>query len=148
TLANIGFARTVEPGNSALAKREERDRQLRAQGKPTLPSRLGDEKATNPFLRVREPAVIESANKYLGARIADPVRVSAGIRDWKNQSGEPPRPSLRWPWCSRDAPTRPRPSLTSRLRIRRRRRPRRSPSPRRRRRSRSRAKDWKSPTRR
>ena len=86
TLANIGFARMVEPGNEALAKREERDRRLRAQGKPTLPSRLGDEKATNPFLRVREPAVIESANKYLGSRIADPVRVFAAIRDWKNRS--------------------------------------------------------------
>jgi hydroxyacylglutathione hydrolase len=86
TLANIGFAKTVEPGNAALVKREERDRQLRAQGKPTLPSRLGDEKATNPFLRVREPAVIESANKYFGARVADPVRVFAAIRDWKNRS--------------------------------------------------------------
>ena len=86
TLANIGFAKTVEPGNAALAQREERDRRLRAQGKPTLPSRLGDEKATNPFLRVRERAVIESANKYLGTRVADPVRVFAAIREWKNRS--------------------------------------------------------------
>jgi hydroxyacylglutathione hydrolase len=85
TLANIGFAKAVEPENAALAKREQRDRELRAQGKPTLPSRLGDEKATNPFLRCREPAVIESANKYLGARVADPVRVFAAIRDWKNR---------------------------------------------------------------
>ena len=50
-----------------------------------LPSTLADEKATNPFLRCREPAVIESANKYLGARVADPVRVFAAIRDWKNR---------------------------------------------------------------
>ena len=84
TLANIGFARAVEPGNEALAKREARDRELRTQGKPTLPSRLGDEKKTNPFLRCREPAVIESANKYLGARVSDPVRVFAAIREWKN----------------------------------------------------------------
>jgi hydroxyacylglutathione hydrolase len=85
TLANIGFAKTVEPGNSALVQRETRDRKLRAEGKPTLPSRLGEEKATNPFLRCLEPAVIESANKYLGKRLADPVRVFAAIRDWKNQ---------------------------------------------------------------
>ena len=85
TLANIGFAKTVEPGNSALEMREARDRKLRAEGKPTLPSRLGEEKATNPFLRCLEPAVIESANKYLGKRLADPVRVFAAIRDWKNQ---------------------------------------------------------------
>ena len=85
TLANIGFAKAVEPGNRALSAREERDRRLRDAGKPTLPSTLRDEKATNPFLRCAEPAVIESANKYLGARIADPVRVFAAIRDWKNQ---------------------------------------------------------------
>ena len=84
TLANIGFAQAVEPGNSALSAREARDRKLRESGKPTLPSTLGDEKATNPFLRCREPAVIESANKYLGSRLADPVRVFAAIRDWKN----------------------------------------------------------------
>ena len=85
TLANIGFAKAVEPGNRALTAREARDRSLSDAGKPTLPSTLGDEKATNPFLRCREPAVVESANKYLGARVADPVRVFAAIRDWKNR---------------------------------------------------------------
>ena len=86
TLANIGFARGVEPGNQALDAREARDRGLREAGKPTLPTTLGEEKATNPFLRCLEPAVVESANKYLGARAADPVRVFAAIRDWKNRS--------------------------------------------------------------
>jgi len=86
TLANIGFARSVEPGNAALGAREARDRKLRDAGKPTLPTTLGQEKATNPFLRCLEPAVVESANKYLGARAADPVRVFAAIRDWKNHS--------------------------------------------------------------
>ena len=85
TLANIGFAKAVEPQNQALNARETRDRKLRDAGKPTLPSTLGDEKATNPFLRCREPAVVESANKYLGARIADPVSVFAAIREWKNR---------------------------------------------------------------
>jgi hydroxyacylglutathione hydrolase len=86
TLANIGFARTVEPGNPALSKREERDRRLRDAGRPTLPSTIGEEKATNPFLRAGEPAVVESVNKYLGLRVSDPVRVFAAIRDWKNKS--------------------------------------------------------------
>lgn len=85
TLANIGFARAVEPDNRALSDREARDKRLRDAGRPTLPSTLRDEKATNPFLRCREPAVIDSANKYLGARVADPVRVFAAIRDWKNK---------------------------------------------------------------
>jgi hydroxyacylglutathione hydrolase len=86
TLANIGFAKTVEPGNEALGAREQRDRRLREAGKPTLPSTLGEEKATNPFLRWDEPAVVESANKYLGSRLADPVKVFAAIREWKNRS--------------------------------------------------------------
>jgi hydroxyacylglutathione hydrolase len=84
TLANIKFAQAVEPYNAALAARLARDRKLRDAGKPTLPSTLGEERATNPFLRCAEPAVIESANKYLGARLADPVRVFAAIREWKN----------------------------------------------------------------
>jgi hydroxyacylglutathione hydrolase len=85
TLANIAFAQQVEPQNAAFAARLERDRALRAAGRPTLPSTLGEERATNPFLRWREPAVIDSANKYLGARVSDPVRVFAAIRDWKNR---------------------------------------------------------------
>jgi hydroxyacylglutathione hydrolase len=86
TLANIGFAKGVEPDNAALAARENRDRRLREAGKPTVPSRLGEEKATNPFLRCKEPAVVESVNKYLGARVSDPVRVFAAIREWKNRA--------------------------------------------------------------
>jgi hydroxyacylglutathione hydrolase len=86
TLANIGFARGVEPQNDALAARENRDRRLREQGLPTVPSTMREEKATNPFLRCTEPAVVESVNKYLGTRVSDPVRVFAAIREWKNRS--------------------------------------------------------------
>jgi hydroxyacylglutathione hydrolase len=85
TLANIGFAKAVEPGNAALKIREARDSKLREAGRPTLPSTLGEEKATNPFLRCLEPAVVDSVNKYLGSRVSDPVRVFAAIRDWKNK---------------------------------------------------------------
>jgi hydroxyacylglutathione hydrolase len=86
TVANIAFARAVEPDNALLAERERTAKALRAQGKPTLPSTLGEERATNPFLRSSEPAVIESANKYLGARVSDPVKVFAAIREWKNRA--------------------------------------------------------------
>ena len=85
TLANIKFARAVDPGNAVLAAREERATALRAAGRPTLPSTLGEERATNPFLRTAEPVVIDSANKYLGSRIGDPVSVFAAIREWKNR---------------------------------------------------------------
>ncbi|MSQ89123.1 MAG: hydroxyacylglutathione hydrolase [Betaproteobacteria bacterium] len=85
TLANIKFARAVDPHNPMLSAREERAKTLRAAGRPTLPSTLGEERATNPFLRCADPVVVESANKYLGARMADPVRVFAAIREWKNK---------------------------------------------------------------
>jgi hydroxyacylglutathione hydrolase len=85
TLANIKFARAVDPDNRALAAREARASDLRAAGRPTLPSTLGEERATNPFLRCAEPVVVESANKYLGSRIGDPVSVFAAIREWKNR---------------------------------------------------------------
>jgi len=85
TLANIRFARAVDPANAALAEREQRAQRLRDAGRPTLPSTLGEERATNPFLRCREPVVVESANKYLGARMGDPVSVFAAIREWKNR---------------------------------------------------------------
>jgi hydroxyacylglutathione hydrolase len=86
TLANVRFALNVEPGNAALAARERKSRELRDAGRPTLPSLMAEEKATNPFLRCGEPAVVDSVNKYLGSRVTDPVKVFAAIRDWKNRS--------------------------------------------------------------
>jgi hydroxyacylglutathione hydrolase len=58
TLANCTFARTLEPGNAALAARATEAAAQRARGEPTLPSTLADELACNPFLRVDEPALV------------------------------------------------------------------------------------------
>jgi len=85
TLANIGFAKAVEPDNAALLEREGSDARLRLDNRPTLPSTIGREKATNPFVRVTRPAVIASANKYLGKRLSDPASVFAALRQWKNE---------------------------------------------------------------
>ncbi len=51
TESNARFARHVDPDNAALRARAEEVARLRAAGKPTVPSRLGDELAENPFLR-------------------------------------------------------------------------------------------------
>ena len=85
TLANIRFARAVEPGNAALAERERTDGRTREQNLPTVPSTIGREKATNPFLRCGEPEVVQSAARHGGAAVTDPVKVFAAIRDWKNR---------------------------------------------------------------
>lgn len=51
TQSNAAFALHATPDNGALQKRAEDVRHLRAKGMPTVPSSLGLERATNPFLR-------------------------------------------------------------------------------------------------
>ena len=84
TVANIRFARAVEPDNAALRDLEIHAKKQRDQDLPTLPSTVGQEKATNPFVRVREPAVIAAASKFAGRQLTDPVSVLAAVREWKN----------------------------------------------------------------
>jgi len=51
TQSNARFAITIDPTNRALQARVAEIDQLRAKGQPTVPMRLSQEKATNPFLR-------------------------------------------------------------------------------------------------
>ena len=51
TEANAAFAVTVEPANPALQQRVKEIQALRAAGKPTVPTSIGLERATNPFVR-------------------------------------------------------------------------------------------------
>ena len=84
TLANIRFAQAVEPGNGRLEERRGRDAAKRERGEPTVPSTIGEELATNPFLRCREAAVVEAAQRRAGRRLASEVEVFAEVREWKN----------------------------------------------------------------
>jgi len=84
TLKNLAFARAVEPGNKALAERERAARATRDAGEPTVPFRLGDEHATNPFLRCDEPAVREAAEAHAGHALDGTAAVFATLREWKN----------------------------------------------------------------
>jgi hydroxyacylglutathione hydrolase len=85
TLANLRFARAVEPDNVALAERQAREAARRERGEPTVPSSIAVELATNPFLRWTEPRVIAAAERHAGRALADPVAVFAEIREWKNR---------------------------------------------------------------
>lgn len=58
TESNARFALAADPGNTALQARAERVRKLRQEGRPTLPSRLSDELAENPFLRAPDVAAL------------------------------------------------------------------------------------------
>lgn len=55
TQANAAFALSVEPGNADLVARSAEIDRLRAAGEPTVPTTIGLEKATNPFLRPDSP---------------------------------------------------------------------------------------------
>lgn len=54
TVKNLDFARTVDPGNDALAERHARDTRRRDEGELTVPGRMDEERKTNPFLRYDE----------------------------------------------------------------------------------------------
>ncbi|SCA55479.1 Hydroxyacylglutathione hydrolase [Candidatus Terasakiella magnetica] len=80
TQANAEFALTIEPDNQALVSRMAEIKELRAQGKPTVPSTIGLEKATNPFLRPEETGVQKTLN-MVGE---DTVAVFAEVRHRKD----------------------------------------------------------------
>jgi hydroxyacylglutathione hydrolase len=76
TASNLRFAAAVEPDSAAVARRAA---ELPV---PSTPSTIADERATNPFLRAAEPAVIAAARARGAA--GDPVSVFAAIREWKD----------------------------------------------------------------
>jgi hydroxyacylglutathione hydrolase len=80
TEANGRFALTVEPNNAALNARMAEVRVTRAEGRPTLPSNMGLEKQTNPFLRADSAEIRRS----LGLETADNVAVFAETRRRKD----------------------------------------------------------------
>ncbi len=62
TMANARFALAMEPGNRALQMRATEVENLRAKGKMTLPTTIGDELKTNPFLRCASPEIRQTLN--------------------------------------------------------------------------------------
>lgn len=80
TQKNAQFALTVEPGNAELVARAAEVQRLRAQGLPTIPTTIGREKQTNPFLRPESPGL----QAKLGLAGAPLVEVFAEIRRRRN----------------------------------------------------------------
>jgi hydroxyacylglutathione hydrolase len=78
----VKFALTVEPDNAALKTRADEVAQLRAAGKPTIPTLLGEEKRANVFLRADEPSVAAA----LRLKGASPAEVFGELRERKNKS--------------------------------------------------------------
>ena len=81
TLANAKFALTVDPDNRALISRSDAVGAARARNLATVPSTLGEELATNPFLRAADPAI----RAHLGLKHATDAEVFAEIRARKDR---------------------------------------------------------------
>lgn len=84
TQNNLRFALAAEPGNQALAERAARVNRQRDHGEITLPSTLGVEKDTNPFLRCHLPALREALADAGHGPCTDTVTTFAALRRWKD----------------------------------------------------------------
>ena len=82
TQANGRFALTVDGTNSLLVERMREVDARRAQGSFTLPTTIGLELATNPFLRAENPQV----QAGVGLPGADPAAVFGALRERKNKA--------------------------------------------------------------
>jgi hydroxyacylglutathione hydrolase len=79
TLKNLQFALSVDPENQALQQRFAQVQGMRQRSEATIPSWLGEEKRTNPFLRWDQP------NLQSRVKSADPVQTFARLRGMKDQ---------------------------------------------------------------
>lgn len=84
TEANLRFALVAEPENRDTRQRMAQVLQLRAAQQDTVPSLLGEEKRSNPFLRSHIPSLISAAEDFAGHPLPTPAEVFATVRHWKD----------------------------------------------------------------
>ena len=83
TASNLKFAAHLEPGNAAVQAKAKRVAELRGAGKPTVPSTIGEERETNPFMRCDSAEIIASVEKRLGAD-RSPEAILGAVRQAKD----------------------------------------------------------------
>ena len=84
TVSNLRFAVAAEPENQQTAARLAAAQELRARGIATVPSTLGEEKSTNPFLRYREKSISDLLKSSGRLNNENPIAAFAALREWKN----------------------------------------------------------------
>lgn len=84
TLANIRFALSIEPENADLKARQETESQKRANGIPTVPTRLDIERRTNPFLRCHLNSVRRAVEHQCGRQLTTDLDVFTNLRRLKD----------------------------------------------------------------
>lgn len=81
-LSNARFAQAADPDNAAVRARAGEAERLTGTGGFMIPTTIGEERATNPFLRAAEPALARSVGLPAGS---DPAAVFQALREWKNR---------------------------------------------------------------
>jgi hydroxyacylglutathione hydrolase len=85
TAANLRFALTAEPANTAAIEYRDRVARVRAADRPSLPSPLSLERRVNPFLRCDVPGVRQAAAAHAGRPLQAADEVFGTLRAWKDQ---------------------------------------------------------------
>ena len=86
TQKNLEFAVSLEPGNRAATDKLAAVRELRRAGRPTVPSTIREEKATNPFLRTHSAELARSVRTRVpSVPPNDPVALFAAVRALKDR---------------------------------------------------------------
>jgi hydroxyacylglutathione hydrolase len=85
TEKNLRFALTLEPGNQALTKKHVWSLKTRAENKFTVPSTIGDEKQTNPFLRTDSPELRANLKQRDPSVHDDPIAIFTKLRELKDR---------------------------------------------------------------
>ncbi len=84
TMANLGFAKWVEPDSADLLAREKTAQAMRDNNQQTVPSLLSLEKSTNPFLRTHLDHIVEKVATATGKTLNNSTEVFAAMRTWKD----------------------------------------------------------------
>ncbi len=84
TLSNLRFAAAVMPDNSDVQARIQHESSKRERDQPTVPSSIGLELRTNPFMRCAEPLVIAAAQRQQAGSNSDPATIFGILRRWKD----------------------------------------------------------------
>lgn len=85
TLENIKFALTLDPSNPTLHLREQQAVQKLNKGLPTLPSTIGLEKQSNPFLRYQHPTLLKAIATYYGSAPKDPATIFTTLKKMEKE---------------------------------------------------------------
>jgi len=84
TVDNLGFAKWVEPDSIDINERDKIEMAKQEKGQITVPTSIGLELKTNPFVRLQQPQVKQAAEKYSAKPLTENWQVFAALREWKD----------------------------------------------------------------